>query len=57
MEKNTLNLKREACIHSPKVICYTIDIGLNEIGILELCQACRLISKLSHVIKTEVIQR
>ena len=45
------------CPHDdvPKVIRYTIDIGLGKVGFLRMCQACRMVSNLKHVIKAEVI--
>ena len=56
MEENSLIGETHSCQHHPKIIRYTIDIGLGHIKFLELCQACRILSNLNHVIKTEVIE-
>jgi len=50
-----LNGETRQCEHDPKVLRYTIDSGLGEIIFLELCQACRIISYLKYIIKTEMI--
>ncbi|MBS3923315.1 MAG: hypothetical protein KGZ37_09250 [Nitrosarchaeum sp.] len=52
-----MNEESYDCPHDdvPKVIQYSIDIGLGKIGHIRLCQACRIISNFKHVIKTEVI--
>jgi hypothetical protein len=57
LEGNTLSVESCDCPHDdvPKVIRYTIDIGLGKIGYLRMCQACRMVSNLKYVIKAEVI--
>ena len=58
MGGNTLSEESYDCQHDdvPKVIQYSIDIGLGKIGYLRMCQACRIVANIRHVIKTEVIE-
>lgn len=57
LEENTLSAKTRYCPHAPKVIRYSIDIGLGDTIFLELCTACRILSNLKHVVKMEVIEQ
>jgi len=58
MEENTFSIESYDCPHDdvPKVIRYSIDIGLGKIGYLRMCQACRIVANIRHIIKTEVIE-
>jgi hypothetical protein len=56
LEEISLSIEILLCTHSPKVIRYTVNRGLNEIGIVILCQACRILSSPKFVIKAEVIE-